>query len=139
MKKREKKLTFVMRSDVETQVFDWGKLYWLSEPQVTDAEKFSAGIVVLNQGKGHKRHNHPNCEEILYVISGKGHQIVELENGKVEDDIGPGLLVHIPPGIYHSTTNIGSEPMNLFAVYAPPGPENKFRKMKDVTIEPPER
>lgn len=139
MESQKRKLTFVEKADVEAQVFDWGKLYWLSEPRVTGAEKFSAGIVVLTQGKGHERHNHPGCEEILYVISGKGYQIVELESGKVEGDVEPGILVHIPPGIYHSTINTGSEPMHLLAIYAPPGPESEFRKMKNVTIEPPER
>ncbi len=29
------KLIFVEEADVETQVFDWGRLSWLSEPRVT--------------------------------------------------------------------------------------------------------
>lgn len=70
---KPRKLTFVEQVDVETQVFEWGRLTWLSEPRVTKAEKFSAGIVALDQGKGHTRHNHPGCEEILYVVSDKGH------------------------------------------------------------------
>jgi len=41
------KRTYVKESNVETQVFDWGKLSWLSEPRVTAAEKFSAGVVQL--------------------------------------------------------------------------------------------
>lgn len=139
MDSKEKKLTFVEEIDVETQVFDWGRLYWLSEPRVTEADKFSAGVVVLNQGKGHDRHNHPGCEEILYVISGKGHQVVDLESGQVERDVGPGVLIHIPPGVYHSTINTGSEPMRLLAIYAPSGPESEFREMEGVVIEPPKR
>ncbi len=136
---KEKKLTFVEEVDVETQVFDWGRLTWLSEPRVTEAEKFSAGVVALNQGKGHTRHNHLGCEEVLYVISGKGHQTVDLKGGRVEADIGPGVLIHIPPGIYHSTVNTGSEVMRLLAIYAPSGPEREFVKTKGVVIEPPER
>ncbi len=139
MDSKEKKLTFVEEADVETQVFNWGRLYWLSEPRVTDADKFSAGVVVLNQGKGHDRHNHPGCEEVLYVISGKGHQVVDLESGQVERDVGPGVLIHIPPGVYHSTINTGSEPMRLLAIYAPSGPESEFREMEGVVIEPPKR
>lgn len=139
MDSKEKKLTFVEEADVETQVFNWGRLYWLSEPRVTDADKFSAGVVVLNQGKGHDRHNHSGCEEVLYVISGKGHQVVDLESGQVERDVGPGVLIHIPPGVYHSTINTGSKPMRLLAIYAPPGPESEFREMEGVVIEPPKR
>ncbi|MGA7124686.1 MAG: hypothetical protein WBZ19_00155, partial [Chthoniobacterales bacterium] len=56
--------------DVDRLEFDWGKIHFLSEPQVTNAERFSFGIVELAQGKGHARHNHPGSEEIIYVVSG---------------------------------------------------------------------
>ena len=139
MPERNPRLIFVEEDDVETQVFDWGRLSWLSEPRVTEAERFSAGIVVLEQGKGHDRHNHPGVEEILYVISGKGLQMVEPPSGRVEREVRPGVLVHIPPDVYHSTVNTGEEPMRLLAIYAPPGPEAELRRMEDVRIEPPKQ
>jgi oxalate decarboxylase/phosphoglucose isomerase-like protein (cupin superfamily) len=129
----------VEEADVETQVFDWGRLSWLSEPRVTEAEKFSAGIVSLSSGKGHDSHNHPGCEEILYVLSGRGVQVVDTVGGRVEREVGPGVLIHIPPDILHSTVNTGEEPLRLLAVYAPPGPEAELRKMDGVVIEPPLR
>ena len=133
------KRTFVQQEDVETQVFDWGRLSWLSEPQVTAAERFSAGVVWLEPGKGHTRHNHPYSEEILYVIAGQGLQMVELESGKVEKEIGPGTLVHIPTAVYHSTVNTGTETMELIAIYAPFGPEAELRQLPGVVLEPPVR
>ena len=133
------KLTFVEPADVETQVFGWGKLSWLSEPRVTAAEKFSAGLVVLEPGKGHDRHNHPGVEEILYVIDGKGVQTVEPDGENLEREVGPGVLVHIPPDVFHSTVNTGEGPMRLLAIYAPPGPEAELRAMDGVTIQPAER
>jgi len=132
-------LTFVEEDDVEKQVFDWGSLSWLSEPRVTPAEKFSAGVVELAPGKGHDRHNHPGCEEILYVLSGRGKQMVEAGGERCEQVIGPGVLVHIPPDAHHSTINVGAGPLRLLAVYAPPGPEAELRKMDGVVIEPPKR
>ena len=110
------KLTFVQPQDVETQVFDWGRLSWLSEPDVTAAERFSAGVVKLEPGKGHERHNHPYSEEILYVIRGTGLQTVELPEGKVEEEIGPGTLVHIPTALYHSTINSGEDTLEMIAI-----------------------
>ncbi len=139
MTQQSRTLTFVEEADVETQVFDWGRLSWLSEPRVTAAERFSAGVVVLEQGKGHDRHNHPGVEEILYVLSGKGLQMVEPATGRVEQEVGPGVLVHIPPDVYHSTVNTGAEPMRLLAIYAPPGPEAELRQAEGVVIEPPRR
>ncbi len=129
------KKTFVKPEDVETQVFDWGQLSWLSEPLVTQAERFSCGVVTLEPGKGHVRHNHPYSEEILYVIEGKGIQTVELPSGKLEKEISAGELVHIPTAVYHSTINSGDEPMKLIAIYAPFGPEAELRKMDGVRIE----
>ncbi|MBQ41691.1 MAG: cupin [Gemmatimonadetes bacterium] len=135
----EGKLTFVEKEDVETQVFNWGRLSWLSEPRVTAAERFSTGLVVLEPGKGHDRHNHPYSEEILYVVSGTGLQTVELP-GKVEErEVGPGTLVHIPTALYHSTVNNGDVPMELIAIYAPFGPEAELRELDGVAIEPPVR
>ena len=124
---------------METQVFDWGRLSWLSEPQVTAAERFSAGVVRLESGKGHTRHNHPYSEEILYVIAGKGLQMVELADGTIEKEIGPGTLVHIPTAAYHSTVNTGIETMELLAIYAPFGPEAELRQLPGVKLEPPVR
>ena len=133
------KRTYVEEANVETQVFDWGKLLWLSEPRVTAAEKFSAGMVKLEPGKGHTRHNHPGVEEILYVIEGKGLQMVERGGTQVEREVEAGVLVHIPPGVFHSTINTGGGPLRILAVYSPPGPEAELRAMDGVVIEAPKR
>ena len=135
----EEKRSFVEEDDVETQVFDWGRLAWLSEPRVTRADRFSTGVVTLEPGKGHDRHNHPGVEEILYVLNGRGMQMIEEDGTLVEREVGPGVLIHIPPGAFHSTVNIGDGPMRILAVYSPPGPEAELRAMESVTIEPPRR
>ena len=131
------KLLFVEEEDVETQVFGWGRLWWLSEPRVTAAEKLSAGVVQLEPGKGHDTHNHPGVEEILYVLSGRGTQMVDGPGGRVEREVGPGVLVHIPPDVYHSTVNTGWEPMRLLVIYAPPGSERGLREIPGCQVLPP--
>jgi len=123
----------VSPEDVETQVFDWGTLKWLSTPDVTSAKNFSAGVVQLNPGKGHERHNHPDSEEILYVVSGEGEQTVADD----EVEVAAGDVVHIPEGVTHSTVNAGWEPLTLVAVYGPPGPEEVLREDPAATILPP--
>lgn len=129
---------FVTPDEVETQVFPWGTLKWLSEPRVTAAERLAAGVVILNPGAGHTRHNHPGVEEILYVISGTGVQMVEDAAGQpVRRPVQAGDLVQIPPDVYHETINSGWEPLRLLAVYAPPGPEALLRAMADCTVLPP--
>ncbi|HZQ97455.1 MAG TPA: cupin domain-containing protein [Chloroflexota bacterium] len=126
---------FVKQEDVETQVFDWGTIKWMSEPRVTDAKNFTAGVVLLAPGKGHTRHNHPGVEEILYVVSGQGIQMVEDEQGRpMRQEVRGGDLVHIPADVYHETINTGWEPMKLIAIYAPPGPEALLRDMAEKVV-----
>ncbi len=130
-------LRFVSPDDVETQVFPWGTLKWLSEPRVTNAQNFSTGVVLLAPGKGHTRHNHPGVEEILYVISGRGIQMVEDAEGQpIRQEVSAGMLVHIPADVYHETINNGWEAMKLIAIYAPHGPEAILRAMPECQIVP---
>lgn len=89
-------LRFVEQDDVETMMFDWGNIKWFSEPRVTETERFSMGLVVLEPGKGHERHNHPGVEEILYYISGEGEQMVEEDGQEIRRKVGPGMMCHIP-------------------------------------------
>lgn len=123
---------FVAPDDVESQLFDWGALKWMSTPEVTDGERFSAGVVKLEPGKGHERHTHPESDEILYVVRGEGEQEVDDETR----DIATGDMVFIPEGVEHGTVNTGWEPLVLFAVYAPPGPEDVLRDLPECEIVP---
>ena len=73
------------------------------------------------------------------MIRGTGLQTVELPESKVEEEIGPGTLVHIPTGLYHSTVNSGEDTLEMIAIYAPFGPEAELRRMDGVELEPPQR
>ena len=123
---------FVGPDDVDSQVFDWGVLNWMSTPEVTGGERFSAGVVKLEPGKGHERHTHPDSDEILYVIRGEGEQEVADETREIET----GDMVFVPEGVEHGTVNTGWEPLLLLAVYAPPGPEEVLGDLPDCEIVP---
>jgi oxalate decarboxylase/phosphoglucose isomerase-like protein (cupin superfamily) len=123
-------------SDVDRIEFDWGNIHFLSEPAVTGAERFSFGIVRLAPGKGHERHNHPGSEEIIYVVSGKGEQMVD-DTPAVE--VSPGASIFIPADVYHSTLNTGSETMELLVVYSPAGPERLLREIPGCRVVTPDK
>jgi len=124
---------FVEPDDVESQVFDWGVLKWLSTPAVTGGERFSAGVVKLEPGKGHQPHTHPDSDEILFVIRGEGEQEVADETRTIE----AGDMVFVPEGVEHGTVNTGWESLLLLAVYAPPGPEETLRDLPECEVVPP--
>jgi oxalate decarboxylase/phosphoglucose isomerase-like protein (cupin superfamily) len=120
-------------TDVDRVEFDWGTIHFLSEPVVTGANRFSFGIVKLAPGKGHERHNHPGSEEIIYVVSGEGEQMVD---DRPAVTVGPGASIYIPADIYHSTVNTGKETLELIVVYSPAGPERLLREIPGCTVTP---
>jgi oxalate decarboxylase/phosphoglucose isomerase-like protein (cupin superfamily) len=117
--------------DVDRLEFDWGKIHFLSEPGVTGAKGFSFGLVDLESGKGHARHNHPGSEEIIYVVSGQGEQMVD---DRPPVKVGAGSSIYIPADVYHSTLNTGAETLKLIVVYSPPGPERLLRDIPGCQI-----
>ncbi|OJV48974.1 MAG: cupin, partial [Burkholderiales bacterium 68-10] len=106
-------------------------------PEVNGAKRFSGGVVDLPPGQGHSRHNHPGAEEIIFVISGEGEQMVETPDGvPVVQKVGPGCTVFVPEDRFHSTLNTGTKPMQLFVVYSPAGPELALRDLPDFRLIP---
>ena len=128
---------FVYPRDVDAFGFDWGKLSRTVAPEVNGAQKFSGGVVNLPPGQGHARHNHPGAEEIIFVISGEGEQMVETPDGVPEvRQVGPGCTIFVPESRFHSTLNTGAGPMQLFVVYSPAGPELVLRELPDFRVLP---
>ncbi len=62
---------------VPTQTFEWGLIKPLVARANTDNPAMSMLHVVLLPGKGHDRHNHPDADEILYILAGHGEQMVD--------------------------------------------------------------
>lgn len=120
-------------ADVDKIVFDWGTIQMLCEERVTGAKSISFGTVVLEPGKGHVRHNHPDADEIIFFVSGEGDQMV---NDAEPVRCAGGACVWIPKGMYHSTANRGSGPLHLVVAYIPAGAEQALYQSADVKIIP---
>ena len=88
----------------------------------------SFGEVALLPGMGHDRHNHPGSEEILYVLSGEGLQMVGDED---PFPVRAGDTIYVPLGVFHSTMNTGWAPLRLLAIYNPGGPEKDLEGLPD--------
>jgi oxalate decarboxylase/phosphoglucose isomerase-like protein (cupin superfamily) len=122
---------------VETLAFDWGYIKWVVSPEVSPAVGATVGTVIMLPGRGHERHNHPESDEVLYVISGTGEQMVEDENGvPIVKQVTTGDVMYIPRGVYHSTVNTGWDPMRVLAVYTPSGAEAGLRAVPDFRSVP---
>jgi len=117
--------------------FDWGQLALTVGPEVNGARNFSGGIVTVNPGMGHSRHNHPGAEEIILVMTGTGEQMVEADDGTpLVATVTPGSTIFVPESRFHATRNTGSTSMTLFVVYSPAGPERALRDLPDFRLIP---
>ncbi len=129
-------LSMVSPDDVETQILDWGQFQWLNEPRVTGAQKQILGLGRIKPGKGHTRHNHEDSEEFIYFLEGKANQTIENEDGVQEKELGPGEMVYIPQGAYHSAINVGDGDLVFLCCYLNAGSELAIAK-DAIEILPP--
>ena len=64
---------------------------------------------------------HPETDQFLRLDAGRGR--VQMGPAKdqldFEREVEDGWAVLVPAGTWHNITNIGDEPMRLYAVYAP--------------------
>lgn len=119
------KIGVIRPGTIPTQTFEWGAIKWFITPGTTRAASMAVGEVVLLPGQGHDRHNHPNSEEMLYVLSGEGEQMLDDEN---PFPVRAGDMIYVPTAVFHSTSNTSWSPLRLLAVYNPGGPEPEWKR-----------
>lgn len=123
---------------IETIISDWVTAKVMSEPKSSGVKGMSAVSIFFAAGQGHARHNHPDAEQFIFVVSGHGEMMIEDPDGApVTWPIKAGDLVSIPKGAYHSTFNTGWEPIRILAVYSPAGPEQAMHDGTDFKVFPP--
>jgi quercetin dioxygenase-like cupin family protein/type 1 glutamine amidotransferase len=81
----------------------WGELFWNTSAELKNSATMTTGTAIIKPGQGNPRHYHPNCDEILHVISGR----IRHTMNEVTVEMGPGDTVSIPKGVLHNATNIG--------------------------------
>ena len=78
-------------------VMDWGQISWMVGAEEMPGAEQTFGVVTINPGRRNPLHAHPNCEELLYVMSGTcDHKL-----GDEMYQLKPGDVIRIPRGIQH--------------------------------------
>jgi mannose-6-phosphate isomerase-like protein (cupin superfamily) len=64
---------------------------------------------------------HPETDQFLRLDAGRGR--VQMgrtrDNLEFEQEVSDGWCILVPAGTGHNVTNIGNEPMQVYAIYAP--------------------
>jgi mannose-6-phosphate isomerase-like protein (cupin superfamily) len=107
----------VSADDIEFKKVDWGRTKELVAPQNLGSEKLKVKITEYLPGYVHKLHVHPEQEEVIYVLSGKG--ITQTQEGEIK--VGPGSVIYVPAGEPHKTWNPSkTEPLRVIVAKSPP-------------------
>ena len=123
---------FVIASEVEPEVLDWGQLRWLSHPPSTQARQLTVIDVSLSAGEGHDFHKHPDQEEVLYIVAGTVEQWVDQEMRL----LGPGDSAFVPADMVHASFNAGESDAKIVAILGPCVGEGGY-ELVDVADEAP--
>lgn len=94
----------------------WGELAWLIGEQQTPGAEQTFGVVTISPGQRNPLHMHPNCEELLYVVSGEcDHKL-----GEEMMHLTPGSVIRIPRGIPHWAKCTSAEPLTAVISFSAP-------------------
>jgi quercetin dioxygenase-like cupin family protein len=106
----------VVRSlrDSQPVVASWGEVSWLVGARETPGAEQTFGVVTILPGQRNPLHVHPNCEEVLYVVSGK----CEHRLGDDSFTLTPGMAIRIPRGIEHWARCVGGEPLTAVVAFS---------------------
>lgn len=66
------------------------------------AQVASMNHVVLEPGEANVPHAHPESEDTIVVLEGTG-RVRDYTHG-LEVPVGPGCVVHVPPGVEHAVS-----------------------------------
>jgi mannose-6-phosphate isomerase-like protein (cupin superfamily) len=64
---------------------------------------------------------HPETDQFLRLDAGRGRVQIGTAKDRLtfEEEVSDGWCILVPAGSWHNVTNIGKEPMQIYAVYAP--------------------
>ncbi len=94
------------------------KVFRMVDKELVGSKYFVSGITYFESGESSSLHNHPNSEEIDFIIQGEG--IVESDNNE-KKSFKDFDYMFIPEGVYHRHINTGRKTLILLWVYTPPG------------------
>ena len=90
------------KDEQEVDSFPWGSLTWFARGSM--GHEITLGFCRIASGMSNPMHYHPNCTEILHVLSGT---IMHSYEGREEMQMEAGDTITIESGKAHNARNVG--------------------------------
>ena len=85
------------------------RVQFLIDERSAGTDELVVGRTVLPPGARHERHRHPNCDEFLVVVNGRG----EIYTDEGREPAVAGDVVFTPAGHWHGFDNTSDEEVLL--------------------------
>ena len=92
----------------------WGTLQWVCNDKLMPGSEQTVGLATIFPGKHNPVHYHPNCEEVLHVISGAGLQSYDGRTIQIR----AGMTIRIPAKVKHNLINTGPEALRTMVSFS---------------------
>ena len=112
-----------------------GNITILVDPTNTGETCLCTLIQTLEPDAAVPVHRHELAEQVLYFLSGHGK--ASLDGKQVE--VTSGTTIHIPKGVKHGIANTGEESLSFLETTSPPGFQETFRKLSQLSNPRPEQ
>jgi len=117
-----------IRTDqIKAQNILGGPIKVVVDSETVGSKNLMFALGIFEPGQGLVPHEHPESEEVYYVISGAG--TVYIGKDRREEHIKPETALFIPPGTIHSVANTGKQKLTI-AFFVAPGKETPKQAAK---------
>jgi len=111
-----------------------GSKYRFGDPggkswEVDDRPAAVIDVLRFAADAGIAEHAHENAWETVALLEGDGAWISKGASGERRVEAHPGTIVTFPTNVRHAWKPTGQAPLLAIQVYAPPGPEQRFKKL----------
>ena len=114
----------ISKEDGILEEFPWGEIRWIWNSQIDGSAEQTLGHVIIHPGKKNALHAHPNCEELLYVLTGECDHWV----GDEKYHLKPGMMINIPRDFGHYAQVTSSEPLRALIFYSSPDRKTNIKE-----------
>ncbi len=100
----------------------WGKLTWLASRKLGNSTTMTFGRVIIPADQTNPRHRHPNCDEILHLLSGR----IEHSMGDEKFILEAGDTISIPAGVWHNASSLDGDDAEMVICFSSADRETEF-------------
>ena len=125
-------MKIIHESEVEEKRVPGRFIRWIADGKTMQPKFLSSCVIRVLPGETvQPAHSHPEGEELIYIITGRGEAWVD---GEIEP-MQEGTAVLFEQGKPHMIRNVGDEEMKVICFFSPPTGLENYKMYEDAEFE----